>query len=420
MRPLLDMYREELGGKLVHTSDILAGLTVAVVALPLALAFGISSEMGAAAGLVSAIVAGIVAAALGGSRFQVSGPTGAMTVILLPIVHRVGIPGVLAAGMLAGGLLVAAGFLKLGSHIHKLPVSLIEGFTAGIAVVIALQQVPLIWPSATHSDHIALTALLDFWRSTEKLSTSSMMALGVAATLYIARHRWTLWPKSLIVIISVTAYCTWADVDIATVGELPAQLFTFSFDFLRQPSGLLVIVPPAVSIAILAALESLLSAKVADNLRGDSEHDADRELVGQGVANLVTPLFGGVPATAALARTAVNVHAGAQTRFAAIFHALALALAVVLLAEVVSEIPIAALAGVLWATTAQMIKIKELKAEAAQSKLDALILVTTFVTTILVDLISAVALGTALWLLLRRRLTSRRDAVVNEEETLGD
>ncbi len=420
MRPLLDMYRDEMGGKLVQTSDILAGLTVAVVALPLALAFGISSEMGAAAGLVSAIVAGIVAAALGGSRFQVSGPTGAMTVILLPIVHRVGIPGVLAAGMLAGVLLVVAGYLKLGSHIHKLPVSLIEGFTAGIAIVIALQQVPLIWPTDVHSDHVAVTALEDFWLSDSKLSVSAAIAVGVAVALFALRHRLRLWPKSLIAVAVVTALCSVADVDVPTVSDLPAQLFSFSFDFLADFQGLFIIVPPAISIAILAALESLLSARVADNLHGNSKHDSDRELIGQGLANLITPFFGGVPSTAALARTAVNVQAGARTRFAAIFHSIALGLAVALFGGFVSDIPIPALAGVLWATTAQMIKIKELKAEASQSRLDAVILVATLLTTIFVDLITAVALGTGLWLLLRNRMPTGREPVVNEDETLGD
>lgn len=420
MRPLADLYRDEMGGTLVHVEDILAGLTVAVVALPLALAFGISSEMGAAAGLVSAIVAGIVAAAFGGSRFQVSGPTGAMTVILLPIVHRVGIPGVLAAGMLAGLLLVLAGFLRLGSHIHKLPVSLIEGFTAGIAVVIALQQVPLIWPTGVHSDHVALTAMEDFWLSDSKLSASAVMATGVAATLFMLRHRWRLWPKSLIAVAVVTAVCMVAGINVPTVGDLPTQLFSFSFAFLGDMQGLLIIIAPAISIAILAALESLLSAKVADKLNGESEHDADRELIGQGFANLVTPLFGGVPSTAALARTAVNVQAGARTRFAAIFHSIALALAVLLLGRFVAGIPIPALAGVLWATAAQMIKLHELKAEASQSHLDALILIATLITTVFVDLIAAVAVGTGLWLLLRKRLTSGREPVVNDDETLGD
>lgn len=211
------------------------------------------------------------------------------------------------------------------------------------------------------------------------------------------------------------------DIDVATVGAMPERLFNFSLSFLSDASLLATIVPPALSIAVLAALESLLSAKVADKLRGDgTEHDSDRELVGQGLANIVTPMFGGVPATAALARTAVNVHAGARTRLAAIVHSAALAIAVLVFATQVSAIPIPALAGVLWATTAQMIKIEELRAEARVSHLDALILLMTLTLTVFLDLIVAVAVGTMLWLALRNRLTSGREPEVNDDDTLGD
>lgn len=410
---------EETGGRL-HIEDLIAGVTVAVVALPLALAFGISSEMGAAAGIVSAIVAGIVAATFGGSRFQVSGPTGAMTVILLPIVHRVGVAGVLIAGFMAGILLIIAGSLAWGSHVHKLPTSLIEGFTAGIAVVIALQQVPLIWPSGAHSNHVFLTAAQDFLESESKISVSSLMAFSVAGVLFILRRKWTVWPKNLAVVAAATILSKLADWDVPRVGELPQNLLHFSVDFFSDTSSFALLIPPAFSIAILAALESLLSAKIADRLHGESQHDSDRELLGQGIANMVTPFFGGVPSTAALARTAVNVTAGARSRVASIFHGVVLAIAVLLFATVVAEIPIPALAGVLWATTAQMIKLKELRSEAAESHLDAVILVVTFAVTVLVDLISAVAVGTGLWLLLRNRLTSKREPDLNIEETLGD
>ncbi|MEN9710270.1 MAG: hypothetical protein RL441_262 [Actinomycetota bacterium] len=421
MRSLKTVILEEAQGEGFARPDVIAGFTVAVVALPLAVAFGVASEMGAAAGLVSAIVAGTIAALMGGSRFQVSGPTGAMTVVLLPIVHKVGIGGVLAAGFLAGALLVAAGLMKLGSHIHRLPVSLIEGFTAGIAIVIALQQVPLVWGLHDRGDHVFQVAWDSVTHASALVSASSIMAVVSAAILIVLRHRWTLWPKSLIVVAFATAGTAALGLDVPTVGDLPSNLFSFSTDFLSDFSTVAVIIPPAISIAVLAALESLLSAKVADKLKGDgSVHDSDKELVGQGLANLVTPLFGGVPATAALARTAVNVHAGARTRLAAVSHSVVLAVAVLLFASQVALIPIPALAGVLWATTAQMIKISELRAEANASHLDALILVMTLVLTVVLDLIVAVAVGTMLWLALRNRLTSGREPLVNDDETFGD
>ena len=211
------------------------------------------------------------------------------------------------------------------------------------------------------------------------------------------------------------------NLKLPTVGALPSELFQFSLSFLSDISTVAVIAPPAVSIAVLAALESLLSAKIADRLaNNETVHDSDRELVGQGLANVVTPLFGGVPATAALARTAVNVQAGAQTRVAAMTHSVVLAVAVLAFGTSVSHVPIAALAGVLWATTANMIKLRELRAEMRVSHLDTLILIVTLVLTITVDLIAAVAAGTALWLLLRNRLTSGREPEIDETETLGD
>jgi SulP family sulfate permease len=247
------------------------------------------------------------------------------------------------------------------------------------------------------------------------------MAVVSAAILIVLRHRWTLWPKSLIVVAFATAGTAALGLDVPTVGDLPSNLFSFSTDFLSDFSTVAVIIPPAISIAVLAALESLLSAKVADKIKGDgSVHDSDKELVGQGLANLATPLFGGVPATAALARTAVNVHAGARTRLAAVSHSVVLALAVLLFASQVALIPIPALAGVLWATTAQMIKISELRVEANASHLDALILLMTLVLTVVLDLIVAVAVGTMLWLALRNRLTSGREPLVNDDETFGD
>jgi SulP family sulfate permease len=389
--------------------DLVAGLTVAIVALPLALAFGIASGLGAEAGITTAIIAGAIAAIFGGSKLQVSGPTGAMTVVLVPIVHQFGPKGVLLVGLIAGAILVVAGFARIGEHIHRLPTSLIEGFTAGIAIVISLQQFPFIfgvpaskaekvWAGAFE---VTMAGLANF------NAVPVIMALVVAVVILGFSSRWPKIPFSLVTVVLaavVTAAFGW---QLEAIGELPARIGNLNFEFLNS-KDYLALVPSGFAVAALAALESLLSAKVADKMRGGGEqHDSNRELFGQGLANLVVPFFGGVPATAALARTAVNVKSHAQSKLAALSHAIVLALVVMLFAPLVAKIPLAALAGVLLATTARMVKPRELLELIRRSRLDALVLATTLVATVFIDLITAVLLGLVLSLMLRRTRLAR-------------
>ncbi len=405
--------------------DLLAGFTVAIVALPLALAFGVASGLGAEAGLTTAIIAGAIAAIFGGSRLQVSGPTGAMTVVLVPIFHDFGATGVLLVGLMAGALLAIVALAKVGEHVHRLPTSLVEGFTAGIAVVITLQQFPNILGVAPNKAEkvwqfawVAISDALQNWSWQPVL-----VAASVATLILVGSHYWHKIPFALISVVCVTLLANWLQLDLTRIGSIPAEIGRFDFGFLNQAAWLQLI-PSAIAVAALAALESLLSAKVADKMRGGGEkHDANRELFGQGLANLVVPFFGGVPATAALARTAVNVRANAQSKMAALYHAFILAVVVLLLAGLVGQIPLAALAGVLIATTAHMVKPRELLQTAKTSRLDAIVLLATLVATIFVDLITAVVLGLVLSLLLRKtRLSklSRRYPMIDETETLGD
>ena len=380
--------------------NFVSGITVAIVALPLALAFGIASGMGAEAGLTTAIVAGALAAIFGGSRLQVSGPTGAMTVVLVPIFKDYGASGVLFVGLVSGALLILISILKLGEHVHRLPTSLIEGFTAGIAVIITIQQFPNLagWAAA-------------------------LLGLGVAIAILIGQHLWPRIPVALPVVVVTTILINLCALPLPRIGLLPAGIGHFSLDFLNQPQWV-NLMPSAIAVTILAALESLLSAKVADKLRGGGEHhDANRELFGQGIANLVVPFLGGVPATAALARTAVNVRAGASAKSSALIHSLVLAMVVLIAAPLVSQIPLAALAGVLLATTFHMVKPSELAKIARISWLDAIVLVATFTATVALNLISGVCVGLILALALRKtklgRL-SRTYPVVDAAETLGD
>ncbi len=375
--------------------DLLAGLTVAVVALPLALGFGVSSGLGAEAGLATAVVAGALAAVFGGSNLQVSGPTGAMTVVLVPIVAQHGPSGVLTVGLMAGVLLLIPALLRAGAYMRYVPAPVVEGFTLGIACVIGLQQIPnalgVDTPEGDRVLVVAWRALADF--AAHPNWTAVAFAVGVAAIMLIgARLRPTV-PFSIIAVVVATVVAQVAGLDAARpIGDLPSGLPAPSLSFL-DVGALGSLLAPAVAVAALAALESLLSASVADGMTVGQKHDPDRELFGQGLANIAAPLFGGVPATGAIARTAVNVRTGARSRLAALVHAAVLAVIVFTAAPLVSRIPLAALAGVLLATAVRMIEVGSLRAMARATRADALILVLTAVATLALDLVLAVIIG---------------------------
>ncbi|MFI6356305.1 SulP family inorganic anion transporter [Streptomyces sp. NPDC050743] len=375
--------------------DLLAGLTVAIVALPLALGFGVSSGLGAEAGLATAVVAGALAAVFGGSNLQVSGPTGAMTVVLVPIVGRYGPTGVLTVGVMAGVMLVALAALRAGKYMQYVPAPVVEGFTLGIACVIGLQQIPnALGVPKPDGDRVLVVT----WRAVEEFAkapdwTALAFAVGVAVVM-LAGGRWRpTVPFSIVAVVAATIVAQAAGLDAAQpIGALPAGLPVPSLSFLDVGS-LGTLLAPAVAVAALAALESLLSASVADGMTVGQKHDPDRELFGQGLANIAAPLFGGVPATGAIARTAVNVRTGASSRLAALTHAAVLAVIVFAAAPLVSKIPLAALAGVLLATAIRMVEVGSLRAMAKATRSDAVILVLTAVATLALDLVYAVIIG---------------------------
>ncbi|MFC5075024.1 SulP family inorganic anion transporter [Kitasatospora cinereorecta] len=375
--------------------DLLAGLTVAIVALPLALGFGVSSGLGAEAGLATAVVAGALAALFGGSNLQVSGPTGAMTVVLVPIVAQYGPGGVLTVGLMAGVLLITLAVLKAGRYIRYIPAPVVEGFTLGIACVIGLQQVPnALGVAQPEGDKVLLVtwrAVGEFVRSPNW--TAVALAVGVAAVMLIGARLRPAIPFSIVAVIAATVVAQLFHLDAAApIGDLPSGLPAPSLAFLDL-SALGSLLAPAVAVAALAALESLLSATVADGMTVGQRHDPDRELFGQGIANLAAPLFGGVPATAAIARTAVNVRTGAVSRLAALTHAAVLAVIVFAAAPLVSKIPLAALAGVLLATAVRMVEVGALRAMVRATRSDAIVLVLTAVATLALDLVYAVVIG---------------------------
>ena len=395
--------------------DVIAGITVGVVALPLALAFGITTGLGAEAGLMTAIVAGLVAAIFGGSNVAVSGPTGAMTVVLVPIVHRYGPDAVFLVGIMAGVLIVIAAFARVGRYLAYIPWPVIEGFTVGIATIIFLQQVPAaLGVAKPHGENTAIVAargLVDAFGD-GKLAALAIVAL-VAGVMTLGPRLHRSLPASLLAVAAATIVAQMASLDIARIGALPDSLPMPSL-----PSASLDRISEffsaAFAVALLGGLESLLSAKVADGLADTGRHDPDRELFGQGLANLVSPLFGGMPATGAIARTAVNVRAGARTRVSAIVHAVVLIGVVYFAGPLVSKIPLAALAGVLMVTAVRMVEVHNVRAVLRSTRSDAIVLGLTAAATVVFDLILAVEIGVAVAAIFALRNVARTSTAMVE------
>jgi sulfate permease, SulP family len=380
------------GLRSIWGTDLLAGVTVAVVALPLALAFGVASGVGATAGLVTAIVAGAAAAVFGGSSLQVSGPTGAMTVVLVPIVADRGVGAVATIALLAGLIVVAAGVLGLGKLVTFIPWPVVEGFTLGIAVVIAAQQVPMALGVAKPAgDNAALVAGRAIARFAERphLAVLGLLVLAVVLTAALPRLHRSL-PASLIAVVTTTVVAVASGAHVTVIGDLPRTLPTPSLPDLSSTMGML---SPALAVAALVALESLLSARVADGMADVERHNPNRELVGQGVANIASALFGGMPATGALARTAVNARTGAHTRLAALSHAVVLGALMFAAAGVVGRIPLLALAGVLLVTAYRMVERHAMRAVVRSTHTDAGVFLLTALATVVFNLVVAVEIG---------------------------
>ena len=384
-------------------SDLLAGLTVGVVALPLALAFGISSGVGAAAGLVTAVVAGIVAAVFGGSHHQVSGPTGAMAVILAPVVAAHGL-GSLALVTLAAGLIVLIlGLARLGRIVTYIPWPVVEGFTLGIACIIFLQQVPAaVGQNADPGHNTLVTAVVAVRSAVDGVDLTllawTLAAVGLIVVAMLALPRWhSAIPASLVGVAAATLIAELADAPLARIGALPdglpaPALPDVELGALRELAG------AALAIAALAAIESLLSVRVAAGMPHSGSPDGtvyepDRELVGQGLASLASGLFGGMPATGAIARTAVNIRSGARTRLASVSHALVILAVIYLATGPVSRIPLAALAGVLMVTAVRMVSVPAARAVLRVDRSSALTFVVTAVVTVAFDLVVAIQIG---------------------------
>ena len=412
--PALDDFRQMM---ISPKKDIVAGLSVAVVALPLALAFGVSSGVGAAAGLTTAIVAGFASALLGGSRVQVSGPTGAMTVVLIPVAAKFGISAVFAVGFLAGLILLVMTFTGAARAMRLIPVSVIEGFTVGIALLIGLQQIPMALGTSSNSSSVVFSAInsVSDWLDHPSFTNLFIAITTVLFILIMSRLR-PMFPAGITAVVFATGLLIAFNLQVVVVGSIPSNLQWQGMpDFAGLPLASLII--PAISVAGLAAIEGLLCASVADSMAQLTPHNPHQELFGQSVSNLVVPLFGGIPATAAIARTAVNVRSGAQSRLAAMVHSVSLFLCIFVASDVVSKIPLSVLAGVLIATALRMIEFKKLQSFIKQTPHHLVIVPATAVATLFLDLVEAVAIGIFVAFLLSA-LQNRQQRLANSLELL--
>ena len=406
--------------------DVVAGLTVGLVALPLAMAFGIASGVTPQAGLYTAVVAGFLISALGGSKTQIGGPTGAFVVIVAGIIGRFGISGLALVTVMAGAMLVVMGVSGLGTAVRFIPRPVVIGFTNGIALLIASTQIKDflgLQTPAVPSEFLPRMTLLAEHIGSIHWPTVTISVISLAIILILPKFAPRI-PGSIVALFAVTLAVALFHLPIATIGSkfggIPQGFPAFALpDF--HAAHILPLLPSAFTVAMLAAVESLLSAVVADGMTGD-RHNSNMELVAQGIANLVSPLFGGIPATGAIARTATNIRSGARTPIAGMVHALTLLAILLVAAPLARFVPLATLAAVLFVVSYNMGEWREIGAILKLSKADIAVWLTTFALTVFADLTVAVGVGMALAALLyiqRVAATTTVAAVTREYLTEG-
>lgn len=403
-------------------NNILAGLTVGIIALPLSMALAIATGVPPQLGLYTAIIAGVIAAVFGSSKINISGPTAAFVVILIPIVQEFGISGLLICGLLSGLILILIGVLKLGTLIELIPYPVTVGFTSGIAVVIAtfqikdffgltienfnghyLDKIYLIFTSFDTFKHSELTVglftlfLLILWQKTKSKIPAALVALGFV-TVIVAFFNF-YFPHLNISTIASTFHYNIDGLEGNGIPPIPLQ-FSLPWSFLKPEEITLdlfyKLLPHAIAIAILGALESLLCAVISDGMTGNKTNP-NKELIGQGITNLIVPFFGGIPATAAIARTVVNIKSGGTSKLSSIVHALFILVSIMFLSSYLSYLPMASLSALLFIVAWNMSEVKHfVNIIKVAPKHDVYVLLTCFILTVLLDMQIAVAVGIGL------------------------
>lgn len=377
--------------------DVLAGITVAAVALPLALAFGVASGATAAAGLVTAILAGFLIGGLGGAGFQVSGPTGAMSAVLIVLATRYGLQGMWVAAVMAGVGILLLGVFNLGQIVNFIPSAVIAGFTSGIAIVIFIGQIDNLLGVKTAAADSNLIKFLNYFRFGY---TPNLAAVGLSVLVIVIMFLWpkrfnARFPGSLLALIAATLLAVIFNLNVPTIGSIPQSILLdqrllptqIPWDHLGD------LITPALSIAALGAIESLLCGTAAGRMAGQ-KMDSAQELVAQGLGNIILPFFGGVPATAAIARTSVAIKSGGKTRVVSIVHSVALLIVALALAPLIARVPLSVLGGVLAVTTWRMNEWPEIRQIFGRRFKSAMFaFVTTMLATVALDLTQAIIIG---------------------------
>jgi len=382
----------------VVRGDFFGGVAAGVVALPLALAFGVASGLGPVAGLYGAIATGIVAAVFGGTPVQITGPTGPMTLVVAGVLAthmlpsgEVNLPVVVGIFVLAGLVQVALGMFWIGTYIRYVPYPVISGFMSGIGVIIILQQMfPMLGAEPPSSDPLSILRQLHLLGGNIKWGAVALSALTIATVFILLRFTKTV-PSSLVALVALTALAALLKLDVAVIGEIPSglpRLVMPSLDFQRLPALLVA----AIQLALLGAIDSLLTALVADNLTR-TQHDSNRELVGQGLGNIAAGLIGGIPGAGATMRTVVNVEAGGRSRLSGVIHGLFLAAVLLGLSGLVQHVPRAVLAGLLVAVGIGIIDCRGFSHIRKVPRSDGFLMLLVLVLTVVTDLIIAVAAG---------------------------
>lgn len=420
---LVTLFKRQGYSRSDFVADAIAGLAVAIVALPLAMAIAIASNLPPERGLFTAIVAGFLISAHGGSRYQIGGPTAAFIVTVATVAMKHGYEGLVLATIMAGGILALMAYLRAGELIKFIPYPVIVGFTSGIALLIAFSQIRDFF--GLHVDTVPpdfidkLTLYLAHLHETNLAAV--LLATASIGVIFLAKRYTPRIPGPILVVI-LSALAVWAlNIPVETIesrfGSIPSMLPSpvwpdITFEKLR------LLLPDAITIATLAAIESLLSAVVADGMTG-TRHKPNAELLGQGVANVASGIFGGLPATGAIARTATNIKAGAKSPVAGMMHAVWLFAFMLLLAPLIVKVPLAALAAILMVVAWNMSEIKHVREIMKAPKADRIVLITTFALTVLVDLNFAIQAGIALASILfidSMMKSTQIKAVRNEED----
>lgn len=397
---LITLFRRQGYSWSTFSADAVAGLAVAIVALPLAMAIAIASNLPPERGLFTAIVAGFLISAHGGSRYQIGGPTAAFIVTVATVAMKHGYEGLVLATLMAGGILIIMAFFRAGEMIKFIPYPVIVGFTSGIALLIAFSQIrDFFGLSITTVPPDFIDKLTVYVAHLHETNFVAILVALASIGIILLTKRYTPKVPGPIVVVTVSAFVVWAlNLPVETIesrfGSIPSMLPTpvwpnITFEKLR------LLLPDAITIATLAAIESLLSAVVADGMSG-TRHKSNAELLGQGIGNIASAIFGGLPATGAIARTATNIKAGARTPIAGMMHAFWLFLFMLLLSPLIVKVPLSALAAILMVVAWNMSELKHVREIMHSPRSDRIVLILTFALTVLVDLNFAIQAGIAL------------------------